>query len=122
MFIHKDMHPARKTLRRILLALLCITMGFFSMIVTLRVLYRGKDVKGPLQAQAFHIDVMQHRVEAAFSYDAQDMVIVERLLRMGVFSPIYTRAGLRLLEEKADEGYAPAITRLEEIYPPKAEQ
>ncbi len=112
MFIRKDMHPARKTLRGVLLALLGVSIAFLGMVVTLRVIYRDQGIEGRLQAKIFEFDVLQHQTRAYFSDDRQDMDIVEQLLHLGMFSPLYTQAGMDMLNEKADTGYQPAVERL----------
>ncbi len=114
------MHPLRKALRRVLMVVLCVSLFFFSMIVTLRVSYHGdKPIDGPLREAIFHADIFQMRALAAFSNDEEDMRIANELLRASIFSPLYAQAGLAMLKSKAEAGYAPAQERLEQIYPSK---
>ena len=114
----KAVHPVRKAFRHVLFVCLCASLGFFIAIVALRVTYKNdRPIEGPLQAQLFHLDVMQHQAQALVSDDEEDMRIAEQLLRLGFFSRIYSDAGLNMLEAKADDGYQPAIDRLSVIYP-----
>lgn len=114
----KAIHPARKAFRYVLFLCLCASMGFFVAVVGLRITYRNdKPIEGPLQARIFHLDVLKHRTWAMIGDDAEDMRIAEQLLRMGIFSPIYSDAGLDILEAKAENGYQPAVDRLAIITP-----
>lgn len=114
----KAVHPARKAFRSFLFICLCASLGFFVAVVSLRITYRNdKPIEGPLQAHIFYLDVMKHNAYAIVSDDEEDMRIAEQLLRMGIFSPIYSNAGLDMLEAKAENGYQPAIDRLSVINP-----
>lgn len=111
------MHPARKTLRGILLFLLTLSLGFFATVVYLRVSYHGKRMDQAMQDRMFTVDVLQHRVRAYFSDDEGDVAIARELFKLGFFSPIYTDAGAALLKEKALEGYEPAKDLLATLPP-----
>jgi hypothetical protein len=114
----KAIHPARKAFRHVLFFCLCASLGFFIAVVALRITYRNdRPIEGPLQAHIFHLDVLKHRTWTIVSDDAEDMRIAEQLLRMGIFSPIYSNAGLDILEAKAENGYQPAVDRLAIIAP-----
>ena len=115
--IRKDMHPARKVLRSVLLVFLGVSLGIFITIISLRVSYKDKQIRGPLQTKIFEIDIMQHQAAAYFADDAEDMAIAENLLKAGFFSPLYTEAGLKMLEDKAEMGYQPAVERLKPLQP-----
>lgn len=116
MFIEKTMHPARKTLRITLLALLACSLAFFALVVNLRMTYHHKMIRdADTRDMIFKADILQHRVQAYFSSNEDDMILAENLLRAGFFSPLYTQAGLTMLKEKSDSGYAPARVRLAQI-------
>jgi hypothetical protein len=112
----RPIHPARKLFRYALLVLLILSAAFLSMMVTLRVQYRNdKPIEGNMQVRVFQFDILQHRALTYIHDDAGDMRIAEELLRNGMFSPLYTQAGLDMLSVKADEGYKPAIERLDSL-------
>ena len=81
-------------------------------VVFFRIAYHDKTLPLPMTTMLFKADVMQHEAWALVSDDAQDMRIAERLLKLSVFSPVYSDAGFERLTTKADEGYVPAITRV----------
>lgn len=104
------MHPARKTLRYSLYGCLAVSFLFISSIVYLRMNYHHLRDNPELRNTIFHASVMQHRAQAAWADDAEDIAIIRELFRRSFFSSIYKRAALDMLETKADEGYAPAQT------------
>lgn len=109
------MHPVRKAFRGSLLVILGMSIAFMGFMVFLRITYRDKPLDGPFQATVFKADVMQHRARAFVSNDVQDMVIIEKLFALGFYSPIYTDAGYRMLQEKAEDNYPPAVERLAQV-------
>jgi hypothetical protein len=114
----RPIHPARKILRHFLLAILVLSVGFLSMMVTLRMQYRGdKPIEGAMQVRVFQFDILQHQALAYIRDDAEDMKIANQLISYGFYSPLYTQAGINMLSKKADSGYQPAVDRLAEIFP-----
>ena len=111
----KEIHPARKVFRRILLGLMGLSIAFLLFVVALRVHYRDGNIEGPMQTAIFQADVIQHKARTIVGDDAQDMQIIERLFALGFFSPVYTEAGYEMLSDKAESGYEPAAVRLAEI-------
>lgn len=97
------------------MVILGMSITFLGMIVTLRIAYKDRGIEGPLQTTIFELDVAQHHARAYIGDDAKDVEIANELLRLGFFSPIYTDAGLQMLQDKADAGYQPAIERLAEL-------
>ena len=107
-----DIPLPRRIFRGTLLVIMGMALAFFVFIVFLRVAYRDAGIEGPLQTAVFEADIMQHHAWAAVSSDEKDMEIAEELLKLGFFSPLYTQAGVEMLEAKAEDGYQPAIDRL----------
>ncbi|MAI61669.1 MAG: hypothetical protein CBB87_04170 [Micavibrio sp. TMED27] len=119
MFIKKDMHPLRKAIRLFLLMCLGLSFGFFATIVYLRISYKDKLMDKDMRDHVFTADVLQHRAMAYISDDKGDYDIAIKLLKLGFYSPIYTQGGMKLLQEKADEGYEPAKEMLISINNPQ---
>ncbi len=92
----------------------------------MRIVYKDKLLPLELASFFIHADVVQHKAWAAVSDDEQDMVIANRLIRLGFFSPVYTQAGLEMMQKKADDGYQPAQIQLAALsapyLPPPANQ
>lgn len=120
--ISKNMHPARKIFRSILLVILGSSMFFFAAIVAMRVYYKDKPITGQMQARVFDADILQYQTRAYFSNDQEDMLIANKLIKLGFFSPKYSKAGLKMLHSKAQEGHPPAIEKLAYINTKKTNQ
>ena len=110
--LSKTLHPARRKFRQVLLGLMGISFLFLFTVIGMRIHYRDGHIDGPMQTAMFEADVLQHKALVYISDDAQDFAIAEKMLRYGFFSPIYTRAGLDMMAQKADEGYGPAVVRV----------
>jgi len=110
--LNKNLHPARRAFRKVLLGLLACSVLILLCVVGMRIHYRDGHIDGPMQTALFEYDVMQHRARALVGNDVEDMAIINSLLQLSVFSPIYGRAGLDMLVDKADGGYEPAILRV----------
>ena len=110
--ISKDMHPVRKVFRSSLLVLLGVSIGFLGFVVFLRVSFHDKPIHGPLQSTMFKADILQYRAMTLIGNDKKDMRIAEQLLGLSFFSPLYSQAGLDILNDKHKDGYAPATERL----------
>ena len=111
-----NMHPARRAFRKVLLGLLGVSFVMLVFVVGLRIHYRDGHIDGPMQTALFEYDVLQHKARAWVGDDKEDMVIINSLLQLSIFSHIYADAGLEMLDDKAKEGYPPAIERQAEIY------
>jgi len=111
----KNIHPARRVFRKALLGLMGLSFVFLLFIIGLRVTYRDGHIDGAMQTAVFEADVLQHKARALVGNDAQDMVIIRELFGLAFFSPIYYHAGYAMLEDKADDGYAPAVVQLAAI-------
>ncbi len=112
------MHPARKLFRKFLFVCLALSLTFLFTVSALRIHYKGKEIPEDMRNRIFHIDVAKHQVWAFFSDDKKDMEIAESLLQLGFFSNIYSRAGTKMISDKADDGYEPAIIRLAKLQKP----
>jgi len=113
--LSQDIHPARRAFRKALLALMGLSFVFLLFVVGLRIHYRDGRIEGPVQTALFEADVLHHKARAFVGDDEEDMVVINSLLQLSVFSPIYTYAGIEMLEKKAETGYYPAVIRNEEI-------
>ena len=98
-----------------------VSFLFLLFVVGLRVHYRDGHIDGAMQTALFEADVLQHKAKALVADDAKDMIIIEQLFALGFFSRIYTNAGYEMLQEKADQGYDPAVMRLAEIQNPSVQ-
>ncbi|MAE51356.1 MAG: hypothetical protein CMH27_06070 [Micavibrio sp.] len=101
------------------IALLCILLAsftFFTTMVVLRV-HGGAHwyVVKNYQEQIFTADIIQHRAKLLFQDNEQDYATAEEMLKDGVFSPSYTRAGLVILQHLANEGFNKAQVRYADI-------
>lgn len=113
--LNKSLHPARRAFRKVLLGLLALSVLFFLCVVAMRIYYHDRHVDGAMQTAVLEYDVFQHKARAFVADDAQDMVIIKELFKLGFFSRIYTEAGYEMLQYKADEGYEPAIALLADV-------
>lgn len=99
--------------------LLCILLASFAFFITMVVLRNHRAahwyVVKNYQEQIFTADIMQHRAKLLFQDDEQDYATAEEMLKDGVFSPSYTRAGLVILQNLADEGFNKAQVRYADI-------
>lgn len=111
-----NMHPARRAFRKVLLGLLGASFVMLIFVVGLRIHYRDGHIDGPMQTALFEYDVLQHKAQILFGDDAEDMAVINSIIQLSFFSPIYAEAGLKMLDDKAKEGYAPAVERQAEIY------
>ena len=106
------LHPARLIFRKTLLTLMGFSVLFLLFVVALRINYRDGHIDGAVQVAVFEYDVLQHKARALIADDETDMQIINELIQLSFFSPIYTRAGFEMLVKKADKGYEPAIAQL----------
>ncbi|MFK7839154.1 MAG: hypothetical protein AB8B83_02390 [Bdellovibrionales bacterium] len=116
MMFSETMHPARRVFRKFLIGILCASVLFLIGVIGLRIYYYDKGVKGSMQTALFEYDVLQHKARTWVADDEQDLVIINDLIKLGFFSRVYIDAGLEMLSDKADEGYAPAVARQAEIH------
>jgi len=102
----------RKYFRRALLGLLLVSFAFFATIVTLRMNRSAHwHIVRNYQDQIFQADVLQHRFALFFQNDNEDYITAEKMLKDSFFSPIYTEAGLSIIQDLADKGHPEAQTR-----------
>lgn len=110
--LSQNLHPARRAFRKTLLILMGVSFVFLFCVVGLRIHYRDGHIEGPMQTALFEADVIQHKARAMFGDNEEDMVVINSLLQLSIFSSIYAEAGLEMLVKKADEGYEPALVRV----------
>lgn len=110
--LHKDLHPTRLAFRKGLLGMLALSIILLLCVIGMRIHYRDGHIDGRMQAALFEFDVVQYKARALVGDDEEDMVVINSLLQLSIFSPIYADAGLEMLAKKADTGYEPAVMRV----------
>lgn len=107
---------ARKNFRIILGILLVLSVSFFSTAAYFRIQTKQKNVDIlAIAPTLFEIDIIQQRAIATFSNQDQQHKIAKNMIRQGVFSSIYTRAGKNMMQELAQDGHAPSQTAYGDI-------
>lgn len=102
---------ARRKFRVFLGFMLVFAFGVNLLMVGLYIAVRNKVIHfQTLAPTLFQIDVYQHHAKAAFSDTEDRHKIASELIRKGLFSAIYSDAGVIMMKELADEGYAPSQT------------
>lgn len=95
--------------RRGLLILMGVSFVFFATIVTLRV---NRDAQRYVirnySTELFQFDVIAHKTKARFSDTEGQHKVAQSLIVKGFYSPIYYRAGTKMMKDLADQGYAPS--------------
>jgi hypothetical protein len=101
----------RKLFRRGLYALLLLSFLFCGAMVAIRVtpeLRWGIAKNETYRNYIFHYDVLQHRTLAFFEDQHGQHVIAVALCNKGLFSKIYSDAGILMLKNLAQDGYIPS--------------
>ncbi len=96
---------ARRNFRRFLYVLLVFSMLFMGTAAYYRTSFQRTKEIAPL---LFKIDVVQFQARAFFSNDDEKFKIALKLHDYGIFSPTYSNAGIAMLEDMVQDGYAPA--------------
>ena len=102
----KEISKTRKNFRTGLFVLAGVSAVFFVTMITLRV---NKSVHWYVvrnyQSELFQADVIKHQLQAKIqNLDGQHKTALS-LLKKGIFSPIYSKSGVVMLKDLADNGH-----------------
>ncbi|MFN3701249.1 MAG: hypothetical protein ACK4VI_06980 [Alphaproteobacteria bacterium] len=110
-YLSNDLPRPRKILRQVLLCTLLLSTVFCAAMITLKVNRSAHwYVAQNYQTEIFHTDIAIHKFRASFQNDEKQYQTALTLLNKGLFSRLYRVAGLKMLKDIADDGYAPAQT------------
>ena len=102
---------ARKRFRIFLGCTLAVSLAFFVTAAYVRVNIKQKNISyDDVRPTLFQIDVYQHQALAMVSNDDEKLKIGKSLFQKRIFSDIYYRAGLEMIETLAEKGHAPSQT------------
>lgn len=100
---------ARKNFRIALGVMLVASFTFCATATYFFVSVKSKKIKIlEIAPTLFQIDIAKYQTQALFSDEIGRHDIALNLLNQGLFSPLYAHAGLAMIENLADDGYAPS--------------
>lgn len=112
----KEISKARRNFRRSLIVIACLSALFFASMITMRA---NRSVHWYVvrnyQDEIFKVDVFKHQLEASLNDEIHKHDVASSLIQKGVFSRIYTNAGIDMMKDNAEAGYPPSQFSYAEI-------
>lgn len=101
---------SRKLLRRGLYTIMGFSLIFFIAIIVFRTNHDARHFLMDNREYVFTVDIFQHKAIALTQDQEEQHKTALSLVQKSIFSGQYFTAGSEMLQELADEGYAPSQT------------